>query len=88
MENEMIMSTAQIPMFLTRFLIGSDTVRITRQGDDILLSPVKTVEQSEKPPRKLKACGIAHKYANPDLIPLEKTAWEMAVVEKYGKDKS
>jgi len=28
--------------------------------------------------------GICHKYANPDLIPLEKGAWGEAVKEKHG----
>ena len=28
--------------------------------------------------------GICSKYANPDLIPLEKEAWGMAVMEKHG----
>ncbi|MCL2107942.1 MAG: hypothetical protein FWH20_01165 [Oscillospiraceae bacterium] len=32
------------------------------------------------------AFGILHKYANPDLIPLEKEAWGMAVREKYAVD--
>ena len=32
-----------------------------------------------------RARGIARKYANPDLIPLEKTAWAEATEEKYGK---
>lgn len=27
--------------------------------------------------------GILSAYANPDLIPLEETAWESAVKEKY-----
>ena len=31
------------------------------------------------------AFGIAAKYANPDLIPLEKEAWANAVAEKHGK---
>ena len=31
------------------------------------------------------AMGILNKYANPDLIPLEKEAWGMAVEEKHGK---
>jgi len=30
------------------------------------------------------ALGIFNKYANPDLIPLEKEAWGMAVKEKHG----
>jgi len=32
------------------------------------------------------AFGIFSKYANPDLIPKEKEAWEMAVKEKYAAD--
>ena len=30
------------------------------------------------------AMGIFNKYANPDLIPLEKEAWGMVVKEKHG----
>ncbi|MCL2048754.1 MAG: regulator of G-protein signaling domain-containing protein [Defluviitaleaceae bacterium] len=30
------------------------------------------------------AIGIFNKYANPDLVPLEKEAWGMAVKEKHG----
>ncbi|MBR1529516.1 MAG: hypothetical protein IJ642_09480 [Oscillospiraceae bacterium] len=41
----------------------------------------------EEPPKKKKSaaslCGIFHDVANPDLIPLEKTAWEQAAVEKH-----
>ena len=32
------------------------------------------------------AFGIFNKYANPDLIPLEKEAWGMAVKDKYAAD--
>ena len=35
------------------------------------------------PSRKLHAYGIASKYADPEKVPLEKTAWEKAVEEKY-----
>jgi len=31
----------------------------------------------------ISAMGIFNKYANPDLIPLEKKAWSEAVKEKY-----
>jgi len=34
--------------------------------------------------RTLHAYGIASKYANPSLIPLEKDAWRKAVVKKHG----
>ncbi len=30
-------------------------------------------------------CGIFHDVANPNLIPLEKNAWEQAAVEKHIK---
>ena len=32
------------------------------------------------------AFGIFNKYANPDLIPMEKEAWGMAVKDKYAAD--
>ena len=32
---------------------------------------------------EVSGIGIFHKYANPDLIPLEKEAWSKAVKEKY-----
>ncbi len=41
----------------------------------------------EEPPKEKKSaaslCGIFHDVANPELIPLEKTAWEQAAVEKH-----
>jgi len=41
----------------------------------------------DTPPKEKKSaaslCGIFHDVANPDLIPLEKTAWEQAAVEKH-----
>ena len=40
----------------------------------------KPVVYKETP---VNAMGIFHKYANPDLIPLEKEAWGKAVKEKY-----
>ena len=30
-----------------------------------------------------KLCGIFHDAANPELIPLEKTAWEQSAVENF-----
>ena len=39
-------------------------------------------DDSETP---ASAMGVLQKYANPDLIPLEKEAWGMAVMEKHGK---
>ena len=48
--------------------------------------------QIKKPRNKednteLKAFGMLHEYANPDLIPLEKNAFNLAMEEKYGKVK-
>ena len=34
---------------------------------------------------ELKAFGMLHEYANPDLIPLEKNAFGLAMEEKYGR---
>jgi len=41
----------------------------------------------DKPPKAglAKARGGLRKYANPDLIPFEKEAWEKAAVKKYAK---
>lgn len=35
---------------------------------------------------KTSAFGIASKYANPDLIPLEEGAWAEAAADKHAKD--
>ena len=43
--------------------------------------------KSKKDNTELKAFGMLHEYANPDLIPLEKHAFELAMEEKYGKVK-
>ena len=43
--------------------------------------------KTDFPGRKvLYASGIAHKYADPSKIPLEKDAWADAVAEKYALD--
>ena len=44
-------------------------------------------EKKEYPKEKkvLKAKGALHKYANPEMIPGEKGAWERAAVEKYAE---
>ena len=43
--------------------------------------------KSKKDNTELKAFGMLHEYANPDLIPLEKNAFELAIEEKHGKVK-
>jgi hypothetical protein len=42
---------------------------------------VEILKNTTTPGKKAK--GILHKYANPALSSQEKTAWEMAVKEKY-----
>ena len=43
----------------------------------------KVAEEEQPKEKRASAMGIANKYANPDLIPFEKGAWERAVIEKY-----
>lgn len=52
----------------------------------------QSVEENAMPfvirvPEK-SARGLASKYANPDLIPLEETAFEKAMVERYEENDS
>ncbi len=48
------------------------------------ISESKT-QKGMKDRTELKAFGMLHKYANPDLIPLEKNAFNLAMEEKYGR---
>lgn len=52
-------------------LYVDDMIRIYARKDDA------------RKPRKLYAAGIAAKYANPDLIPLEDGAWERDVARRF-----
>lgn len=58
-------------------------------SDAVKLFAKKSVELGTAPfiisTEKESAFGALSKYANKNLIPLEKTAWESAVLEKYGK---
>lgn len=51
---------------------------------------IKFQEAEQTPPvgknRKTSAFGIAHEYANPALIPLEKEAFANAMAEKHAID--
>jgi predicted glycosyltransferase len=50
---------------------------------EIIIMPVE--KDTEKRKKSIKdLIGIAHEYANPDLIPLEKEAWGIAMEEKHG----
>ncbi len=42
-----------------------------------------TSTKSKAKPKKKSRAGALAKYANPDLIDQEETAWQQAVVEKY-----
>jgi hypothetical protein len=35
--------------------------------------------------RNFDAMGILHEYANPEMIPFEKGAWERAVIDEYAE---
>jgi addiction module RelB/DinJ family antitoxin len=48
-------------------------------GMPFKIRPLKKVYK----PSEVK--GILHRYANPDLIPEEKKAWEKAAVEKHDR---
>jgi hypothetical protein len=55
-----------------------------RKVEIIILPDLATEEKPKINKTALKkAFGSLHKYANPDLIPLEKKAWEIAVADKY-----
>ena len=43
--------------------------------------------RNKKDNTELKAFGLLHEYANPDLIPFEKNAFGLAMEEKYGRAK-
>ena len=50
---------------------------------------IKFQEAGQKTPGrngKTSAFGIAHEYANPDLIPLEKEAFANSIAEKHAID--
>ncbi len=58
-----------------------DKVEVTEASDGSIVIRKRKKEKSQ-----LKAFGILHEYANPDLIPQEKDAFGLAMKEKYGKE--
>ncbi|MDR1688128.1 MAG: hypothetical protein LBS21_05900 [Clostridiales bacterium] len=52
------------------------------QKVEIIIIPAEKKE-NEKNIKEGNAFGILHKHANPELIPREKEAWGMAVIEKH-----
>ena len=77
--NEIVINFIDIQKTLEP-IFGGKTVKIVLEGTEATISAEKTKEKA------LKARGIAHKYANPEMIPSEKGAWERAVVERYEKN--
>ncbi len=59
-----------------------DKVEITSRSDGSII-----IRKKKKDAAQLKAFGVLHRYANPELIPLEGKAFGMAMEEKYGKGK-
>jgi hypothetical protein len=60
-------------------VFGGKSVKIVVQKSKAIIST------EQKPKRQLKAFGICHDRANPELRKLEKYAFGMAMEEKYGK---
>ena len=59
-----------------------DKVEISGRPDGSII-----IRKKKKGTAQLKAFGVLHRYANPELIPLEDKAFGMAMEEKYGKGK-
>lgn len=60
--------------------------RLDEEQLNALLVILGGLVHDEKPKEKIKAAsvrGIFHDVANPELVPLEKYAWEQAAVEKH-----
>ncbi len=51
--------------------LNSQVIEFEIEDDKVVVRPVKRV------------AGNLKRYANPDFIPREKTAWEKAVKDKY-----
>lgn len=60
---------------------SGDKVEVTEAADGSIVIRKRGKEKSQ-----LKAFGMLHEYANPDLIPLEKDAFGLAMEEKYSKE--
>lgn len=58
-----------------------DKVEVTEATDGSIMIRKRKKEKSQ-----LKTLGMLHEYANPDLIPLEKDAFGLAMKEKYSKE--
>lgn len=62
-------------------LTDGDKVKISQASNgDIVIQKIR------KEKKDLKAFGKLHKYANPDLIPLEEQAFSIAMEERFKKE--
>ena len=59
-----------------------DKVEITGHPDGSII-----IRKKKKDTANLKAFGVLHRYANPELVPIEDKAFGMVVKEMYGKGK-
>jgi hypothetical protein len=81
---EMVVSINDIPKTLEPFF-GNQCVRIIIEDKGAVISvdnPDDKVADKIKP----SARGVLREFANPDMIPGEKGAWERAVAERYAKE--
>jgi hypothetical protein len=59
----------------------------TQNIEVILVVRESETEQADQTPKtKRSAKGTLHQYRNPDLIPKEKSVWEMAIREKHARN--
>ena len=57
-----------------------DKIEMTEKADGSIV-----LQKKRKSATQLKGFGVLHRFADPDLIPLEDQAFGMAMEEKYGK---
>lgn len=65
----------------TREVIYRDIAFFTDEQIEELAVFVKQIKNRHTADEVDALCGIFHDVANPELIPLEKTAWEQAAAE-------
>lgn len=65
----------------TREVIYRDIAFFTDEQIEELAIFVNQIKNRQSADEVDALCGIFHDAANPDLIPLEKTAWEQAAAE-------
>ena len=76
--NETVVSFNDIQKALEP-MFGGKNIKIIWDGKNAVLTSEKKYKKT------LTAKGALHKYANPEMIPYEREAFEKAIVEKYEK---